>query len=425
MKFRPFKPVQNLMAAVILLTTLLACAEMWLRSRGVTLPSTVSSTVAPDLQPLLEPCDSCFHHLRAGAATLAAGVKTEIHAPGYRGEAVQVPKPAGVYRGVLLGDETVFGPAIPDDRTLAAWLQQLLRKSAGTHIEVVNAGLPGSCPLLAWLHYQQQLRSLQPDLVILHFDMSDVADDADYRRYLVLNESTSSTDAGSIVSPESAAAVEQSATHPHVLAIDGTPGAPRCIHPLISCEQKTENVVVGKVCRSAIGTWLISQARAFVGEDAALSHRYTPEQAPFAWIGDNPPDLRIQVRHTLEPIEQLREAVKSDGGELLVTTAPVLWQLQPASDAPLLSERFQIDGVTPYSRTWSFRVIREYCAAIHVPFLDVTDAFRQSGLGAKLFSPTAPVLSEYGTVLYARELAHAITSGNAQVSLHLRDQQPR
>ncbi|MCA9065527.1 MAG: SGNH/GDSL hydrolase family protein, partial [Planctomycetaceae bacterium] len=307
-------------------------------------------------------------------------------------------------RVLVLGDESVFGSAIPDDRTLTVWLQKQLQKHSHQQVEVINGGLPGSCPLLAWLHYEHQLRDLQPDLVILHFDMSDVADDAAYRRYLVLNDKSDGPPASNpdALNPSTTPAA---ADRTHVLHPSLSTDGPRCIHPLISCRQQETATPMKSLCRYAVARWLISKARSFAEEDASISRRAATEQTPLAWIADSPPDLRIQVRHALDPIDRLRKAVEDDGGRLIVSTAPVLWQLVSADEAPQLSEDLQIEGVTPYTRTLPFDVLRQYCDYIHVPFLDVTPAFRESELGAKLFSRTAPVLSEYGTVLYARELA--------------------
>jgi hypothetical protein len=84
----------------------------------------------------------------------------------------------------------------------------------------------------------------------------------------------------------------------------------------------------------------------------------------FEWIGDDPPDLRLQVRHALEPITRLKEAVEATGGRLLVTTSPVLWQVVAAEHVPELSRHFGIRGQTPYRSRFPFRNSGSISAAI-------------------------------------------------------------
>ena len=53
-------------------------------------------------------------------------------------------------------------------------------------MEVVNAGVLSYCPLLEYLQYRHHLHILEPDLVVLNFDMSDVQDHMAYSRDAVV-----------------------------------------------------------------------------------------------------------------------------------------------------------------------------------------------------------------------------------------------
>src|SRR5690606_16171977 len=96
---------------------------------------------------------------------------------GLRGPDIEMPKPPEVIRIVCLGDDATFAADIPEEETFTALVQEQLSRQSGSPVEVINAGIPGYCPLLTLAWARQQLVALQPDLVVLCCDRSDVADD--------------------------------------------------------------------------------------------------------------------------------------------------------------------------------------------------------------------------------------------------------
>lgn len=88
---------------------------------------------------------------------------------------VRIPKPAGVFRIVSLGDSFTYGLRIPFEKTYTRRLEELLRARPGLEqVEVWNAGTNGytSCQERAWLeHYGL---ALEPDVVTVGFVMNDV-----------------------------------------------------------------------------------------------------------------------------------------------------------------------------------------------------------------------------------------------------------
>ena len=137
-----------------------------------------------------------------------------------------------------------------------------------------------------------------------------------------------------------------------------------------------------------------------------LSSTLVPSNAAsFDWITDDPPDLRLQVRHALEPLTRLKESVEASGGRLLVTTAPALWQVVAADAAPELSWRCGVRGTTPCRSRLPFEIVQAFCNHAQVRFCDASPAFKNYQDGQKLFSTEAPVLSRIGMALYAREIA--------------------
>ena len=80
----------------------------------------------------------------------------------------------------MLGDSFTMGKGVEDDSTFSAMLDRSM--SAGDQsVEVLNAGVDSYSPLLAYLRITKTLPDLDPDLVVLNFDMSDLVQDAFYR----------------------------------------------------------------------------------------------------------------------------------------------------------------------------------------------------------------------------------------------------
>ena len=113
------------------------------------------------------------HAMRPGYSS----PNVNTNAFGLRSPEVVVPKPAGTFRILLLGDSFTFGLGVSDGVVFARRMEQRLRKDYGfPSVEVVNAGVLSYCPLLEYLQYRHHLHVLDPDLVVLNFDMSDVQD---------------------------------------------------------------------------------------------------------------------------------------------------------------------------------------------------------------------------------------------------------
>ena len=104
---------------------------------------------------------------------------------GLRSPEVAVPKPAGTFRILLLGDSFTFGFRAANDVVFARAAGTAAPRRGFPAVEVVNAGVLSYCPLLEYLQYRHSLHVLEPDLVVLNFDMSDVQDHLEYSRNLV------------------------------------------------------------------------------------------------------------------------------------------------------------------------------------------------------------------------------------------------
>ena len=370
--------IKHATTALVLLLIVLACVEIWMRTRPMPSVQVVASTASAIDQSLLIPSVVCHHELRRMQKTThSPGQGTEpvsfrVNSLGCRGQDVETPAASGVYRILMLGDDSVCGSSVTEEETLAARLKQFLSKSTTAQIEVINGGVPGYCPLLSSLKFEHDLVRLKPDLVILHVDMTDIGDDSRYRS-LILHDGD------------------------HAI----------CSHANFRLQAKSESLLIQLTKQSAAASWCVAQTRQHVPELLSIARTTDESDAGLTWIMDHPPDLRLQVRHALDPIKNLQSCISKAGGQLLVTTSPVLWQVVSADEAPELSRRYGISGATPYASLFPFEVLESFCRAGRIHFCDTSPAFRNEN-AAKLFSRDSLVLSRIGMALYAREIARCL-----------------
>jgi hypothetical protein len=89
----------------------------------------------------------------------------------------EVEKKKGVIRVAVLGDSLVEGYA--KYFTISHLLEGELQKRLGNgkKIEVINFGVMSYSPTIHYVNLKKNVLSFDPDLVIVHFDMTDVYDD--------------------------------------------------------------------------------------------------------------------------------------------------------------------------------------------------------------------------------------------------------
>ena len=104
------------------------------------------------------------------------GVPVSINSLGLRGDEVVIPKPAGTFRILGVGDSVTFGHGVRAEETFLKVLEQRLNESlAGkVHYEALNAASPGG----GLADYDRFLRNksaiLQPDMVIVGLALNDI-----------------------------------------------------------------------------------------------------------------------------------------------------------------------------------------------------------------------------------------------------------
>lgn len=295
---------------------------------------------------------------------------------GARGPEVAVPKPRGLLRVLCLGDETTLAPELAEKDAYPAVLQELLSAHMGSKVEVINAGVPGSCPRIAALQLRHRFMSLQPDLIVLHFDMSDVAEDAAVRRFVTLDRQGTPT----------------LATHP----------ATRKACQLKRTRLADEFLVVQQVEIQLTKIWDRSVP--------ASGESVIDRQQRYSWTADNHPDLELEIESSMAPIVTIRNLSTALGARFLVSTTPKPWQVSPnASNTP---EARAVNGI-PRDAFWQslepFKRLVAACKEAEVNYVIPQQVFLQAPECERLFLKKSPALSALGHDLYARVLADAIT----------------
>ena len=374
------KLFRQMFAALLLLGALLLGGEFLLRGRkGLERVVTCQSAMA--YQGLLQESAFQHHELRSQYTAIVQPVPgrlIEIKTDKFGCRDAQLRAAATAtedhYRILMLGDELIFGGTVPYGATVPARLQRFLERETSRDLEVLNGGVPGYCPLLALLRFQHQLQELKPDLVILHVDMSDIYDDQIYRS---------------------------------LLEVEGTEVV--CRHPSLRLPSKSKTPLVDLLGRSSLAGYVFSAVRSQGPEWLAIRGE-AAGQSRFEWISDHPEDMRLQIRHALEPLAELRTAVEQSGGQLLVTTCPVIWQVLAGSECPQLTRSCRIRGTTPFSSRFPFDVLGRYCEQEHIHYLDCSESFRRGADTSKLFDRALPTLSERGMAYYAKLISDYIVS---------------
>jgi hypothetical protein len=365
--------------ALIALPLVLCAAEVGLRVYDI--QTGWFQRQVSDEESLLVPSPTTFVELRPmlnrsaeqGDGTAVNTVAVRINSFGLRGAEPAVPKPPGVYRIVVLGDDAVFGSQLQENETVPAYLEQYLQSRSPLDVEVINAGVPEFCPLLSLLQLRHRLLALQPDLLVLHFDMSDVADDHRVRRHTNMN----------------AAGLPIACSNPAWLAKTslGNGG----LH---------EQFLLTHWAAKQLGTYWSGKTQSTTERDI------DSPLGKYRWLEDNPPNWSIYIQQALTPIEQIKTLAEGSYIRLVVSTCPVPWQVSAKSIRS--REVLKVSGLrsrTAVRNRQPFENLAKLTTKLGVPFCEPSTAFQKTEEPHKLFQKTSPGLTSAGNAFYAREIA--------------------
>lgn len=349
--------------AVALAFTAIGLVEIAFRAANMVSGGSLAVGLTPDLEVGIRSW-TVHHAMRPGYDNPASPTNSF----GLRSPEVAVPKPAGAFRILLLGDSFTLGFRAANDVVFARQLEQGLRTGGFTSVEVVNAGVLSYCPLLEYLQYRHNLHILEPDLVIVNFDMSDVQDHLEYSRNLV-----SSSDG-----------VPLFVTEPSL----GAP--PSWVPGLLSFQWLTRYVTSARRQRAA----------------AVEGVPFARDLDRYLWALDNGQEMDREVRATLAPLANLATLLAHDRIPLLLATYPQPWQVAPdATPLPPIRDQYGIGQNKVHVNDRPFRKLEAFAGEHSIPFVNATGAFRQDSKPASLFLSSDFHFTARGHALYAAVLA--------------------
>jgi len=105
-----------------------------------------------------------------------------INKRGYRGKDFSVAKPKGAVRIIFYGGSTVFNIGSTLGRDWPHRVEEILKQSGFSSVEVINAGIPGHCSFDSFGKLFAEGHRFEPDYVVLYNTWNDT-------RYFDLEES--------------------------------------------------------------------------------------------------------------------------------------------------------------------------------------------------------------------------------------------
>lgn len=110
---------------------------------------------------------------------------------GMRGADRPAEKPPGTIRIVTLGDSFTMGKGVEDDETFSVGIERILKErlvvcASGLTVEVLNGGVDSYAPILSYIQLKRDIAPLAPDVVIHNLDVSDLVQEAAYRKIATL-----------------------------------------------------------------------------------------------------------------------------------------------------------------------------------------------------------------------------------------------
>lgn len=350
---------RHLVLTVLLLIGGVCALEVVLRVRRATNNAATTSDSSDVLSATTTPNRSTYFSVapklrftRIDAAT-GRPFTLRTNSFGLRNPEVDIPRPEGRFRVLCLGDDSTFAGDLPEGHTYARLLGELIQGQTSTTVEILNAGCPGGCPTISALLLRHRLTSLQPDVIIVHVDPSDLADEEALRRH-----------------------VERTA--------EGYPLA--AMHPATAgrtnlAAQLDDELLLVQVVRDEVkDIWTRGQS----GGQSRTSGRDADRQ-----FGGN---AFVSIRSALE---EIRTLAQSQSIEVLVATAA------PPSSA----SRGQKGAL--HSAVWPPQELQAICDELRLPLIDATPDI-EAELSGEQRPRKGPLLSADAHQIYAEVLAESL-----------------
>jgi hypothetical protein len=274
-------------------------------------------------------------------------VRYAINGQGLRDDEV-LPKQSGEFRIAILGDSFTEGFGVDVESCYVQRVERSLNTNAagGLHFNVLNCGVVSYSPLLELIQLKEQVLALSPDLVIVAFDMTDLDDDKNY----------------------SAEAVFAPSGEP--IGAQNRHSLPRKFSILPSGELRTfirdNSYVFALVNTAMISLWPPPIQREWL--------QHTTDLSVGQW--------REKVDRSLRFLGFIGTFCRDRGIPLVLVTYPFGHQ---ASSSEWVEGRKRY-GIGPGRfDSFIFDELGEFAQKSHMPFLNMTDAFRSHSDGSLYF----------------------------------------
>jgi hypothetical protein len=315
--------------------------------------------------------DAVYHHrLLPNFDRVVLGARFTTNSLALRDREYAIPKPPGVFRVFMLGDSFTEGGGLRLEETVAKRVEAGLREGrCGSSAEVVDGGHASYSPILEYLLLRDVGVRLQPDLVVLNFDMTDVHDD------FIRTQLATLDDHGLPI------AVPQNRRRETALIMP--PVGPRFLRPL---EHEMADLALYQAFRkSNLGLWLFGrftvspeeiEAKGLTGDlhydRLAVTRDVDSEQLRSAWA------------RTARYIVGIRDLARRHGAELVLVVYPHAHQVS-ATASPIGRRRMGI-GAGLFTSPRPFEIIEALGRRESIPVINLLQLFRdREATGGPLF----------------------------------------
>lgn len=371
--------------AIVLLGLLLCGAEVGVRiyevTHGKSISATTQAACPTDPSQLTVPSWLTNVELKPHATAevkcrdLKCMIDVRTNSLGLRGDEIVIPKPPQTYRIVVLGDETIFAPETSDDDHFTHQLVDFMRQRTRMNLELINAGIPGACPLTEFLLLKQKLLAIQPDLVLLHYDWSDVMDDRQLRRR------TRSDSQGTPVS---------------------------CAHVSLQHQTRKTNLLDQLRQHFRLVDWGLvaagDQWQQQINKQAATSRDIGTNA--YAWLRKENLDNDVAVSQSFRPIADVARLSQATGFQLAIVTSPKPWQVSArCTNAAGVRVRCGVSPDAVYPSHAPFNTLGRFADDLKIPYLDLSPALIETDRPETNYLRYAPRWSAAGHHRVAEDLA--------------------
>ena len=307
-----------------------------------------------------------------------------VNTIGLRGSDIQLRKKPDTYRILMLGDSFTMGRGVSDDHTFSALLEESLngktRTLDGKNFEVLNAGVDSYTPLLSFIQLTKIASPLEPDLVVLNLDMSDLLQEVGYR-----NAATLGAD-GEIAGVDG---------REEEVEKEGFSPATAVRHWV------DQNLYVTRLILFYLDEWAEDSDESTIRNTVVLAN---PELLRHT-LSEDEADRREQWQNIFDSILKIKKYCEDEDMSFLLTLYPWGHQVNETEWVPG-RRRFIPDGAVVSDK--SVHRVEDFAATVNIEVLSVFPAFRSYDGESPLYFKYDPHWTATGHKLMAREFERFI-----------------